>query len=287
MIEMYPDQFRSLSPHYRLITRSPKEPLKCYIDLMNSDVGNWRAVLAISTANASTADLVAIGNMKNLVALDLYPPTSKPSLEDIEEGKGIGLEDRIVRSWLEVAEAAGSLQQLRILRLYTQPGLTTKALWMLEKLPNLQEVVVSTCAAFDEVFQRPNTPKAGVRLGAWIARKVNPLHGDQEGQAQAKNDHFHLIDAYKDSLDTDRKDSDQVQSPPRLGSDIPILEFRLSPNYLGPWYDPSRVIHLTRAPQQKGKKRELPQPGTLRGHGKRVMKDRGGRDMADVLSDFF
>lgn len=290
MAETYPHQFRPLSPHYRLSIGLPKEPLKCYIDLMNSDVGNWRTVLAISTSHATTADLVAIGNLKNLVALDIYPAISRaPKPEDIDEGKGLGLEDRIVRSWFEVAEAAGSLQQLRILRLHSQPRLTTKALWMLEKLPNLREVFISECAAFDEVIQKLNTQRNGVRLGGWIARRINLLRADHEALAQVQIIRGPLVDVYKDTLDTDSRseNNDRGHNLPSLGPDIPILEFMLSFDHRGTQYDASRVIHLTRAPQPIERKRPPPQSDTSRSQVKRVVRDRGGRDMADVLSDFF
>lgn len=290
MAKTYPHQFRPLSPHYRLSIGSPKEPLKCYIDLMNSDVGNWRTVFAISTAHATTADLVAIGNLKNLVALDIYPAISRgPKPEDIDEGKGRGLEDRIVRSWLEVAEAAGSLQQLRILRLHNQPRLTTKALWMLEKLPNLREAFISECAAFGEVIQKLNTQRNGVRLGGWIARRINLVRADHEALAQAQIIRDPLVDVYKDALDTDTRseNNDRGQNPPSLGPDIPILEFMLSFAHRGTQYDASQVIHLTRAPQSIERKRPPSQGETSRSQIKRVVRDRGGRDMADVLSDFF
>ncbi|KAJ5218985.1 uncharacterized protein N7498_001084 [Penicillium cinerascens] len=254
------------------------------------EVGNWRTVLAISTAHATTADLVAIGNMKNLVALDIYPAKSRvPKPEDIDEGKGLGLEDRIVRSWLEIAETAGSLQQLRILRLHNQPRLTTKALWMLEKLPNLREVFISECAAFGEVIQKLNTQRKGVRLGGWIARRINLVRADHEALAQVQIIRGPLVDVYKDALDTDSRseNNDRGQTPPNLGRDIPILEFMLSFAHRGTQYDASQVIHLTRARQQIERKRSPSQGDTSRSQVKRVVRDRGGRDMADVLSDFF
>ncbi|OQD75175.1 hypothetical protein PENDEC_c008G05324 [Penicillium decumbens] len=110
MAETYPHQFRSVSEYYFLSVTLPKEPLKCYIDLMSSDTGSWRAILSMPTAHATPADLVAIGNLKNLVALDLYPASTRSSVpKDFDEGKGQGLEDRIVRSWLEMAMASGSV----------------------------------------------------------------------------------------------------------------------------------------------------------------------------------
>jgi len=280
MAETYPHQFRSVSEYYFLSVTLPKEPLKCYIDLMSSDTGSWRAILSMPTAHATPADLVAIGNLKNLVALDLYPAPTRSSVpKDFDEGKGQGLEDRIVRSWLEMAVASGSLQHLRLLRLFKQPRLTIKALSMLEKLPNLCHIMVLDCDAFyPAVPNLCNNQEGGVRLGGWVVRK---LHGMPTPAGNS------LLDAYRGvlDLDTESRSEDHKADDPILGSDIPILQFGLSSKLRAEFSVPRSLI-LTRAPQKMNRKRAPSRSETFHGKGKRIMKDRGGRDMADVLSDF-
>ncbi|KAJ5122597.1 hypothetical protein N7448_003731 [Penicillium atrosanguineum] len=282
MADTYPQQFHKTSPEYCLRIDSPKEPVKCYIDLLNSDIGSWQAMLAISSTHATTADLVAIGNLKNLVAMDIYPTNRIPKPEDIDEGRGQGLDDRILRTWLEVAETTGSLQQLRFLRLVNQPRVTIQALELLAKLPNLQHVALMGCSTFQKIVHSDRD-----HFGEWLASRSlpypQPLPEDESKSCLVMKGSrlpWKSRIVKKHNLE---ENIDGVQGLPALNSDTPILEFDLSPT---PLLTRETILHLTRSPQQNQKKRRVPQPDSSKSQGKRVMKDRPGRDIADVLGDF-
>lgn len=312
MARAYPQHFRQLSSLYCLEVERPKEPLKVYIDLMICGPCNWRAVLGLSSSYATITDLVAIGNMKNLVALEIYTsPSRDMKPQDYDEGRGLGLDDRIVRSWVEVAESSGSLQQLRVLRLCKQANLTTHALWMLEKLPHLQLLVAYHCGSLNEGLKESiKGKKDGVRFGGWIACRLDSILGDQEAETMGFRHLCPLLDVYKDILSTASDGHGHVapdrgpkscaglgseQEPSNMGSDVPIMEFQLSRGFIISGSDPEMVLNrakyeaaqfvfLTRVPSRE--KKRAPSQSIPRSKGKRVMKDRVGRDMADVLGDF-
>lgn len=301
MAEMYPTQFRELNSMYRLEVGHPKEPLKLYIDIMNSDPCNWGAILGLSINCATITDLVAIGSMRNLLALDIYTSPQVAGLpRDQESGRGLGLDDRIVRSWLETTESCESLQQLRVLRFYDQDQLTTQALDMLEKLPCLELVVASYCKklnhGLNEYFRQD---KNEIRLGNWIACRLSWDAIDEPYATVTLPSRQPLLDVYRDLATAERRSTNiatnSVQSshkgispgeqPPKLGSGVPIMEAQLSSRYMRGWanVEGQFVVTFTRAP--RARKRALSAVVT-KNKDKRVMKDRGGRDVADLLGDF-
>ncbi|KAJ6120020.1 hypothetical protein N7523_004300 [Penicillium sp. IBT 18751x] len=282
MADSYPTEFHKISPEYCLRVDSPKEPMKCYIDLLNSDVGSWQAMLAISSTCATTADLVAIGNLKNLVALDIYPTKRTPKPEDVDEGRGLGLDDRILRTWLEVAEATGSLQQLRFLRLVNQSRLTIQALEILAQLPDLQHVALTGCPKFQKIAHSDRD-----YFGEWFASRSQPypqpLPEHNPKSRSITNGSYLPWRARVLKKHNLEETKDGVESLPALESDTPLLEFDLSPS---PLFAGQTTLHLTRAHPQNKRKRAAPRSDSSKKQGKRVMKDRPGRDIADVLGDF-
>lgn len=312
MAKVYPQQFHQLSSSYSLHIERPKVPLKLYIDMMSSDACNWRAILGLSSSYATITDLVAIGNMKNLVALEIFtssPRDMKP--ECFDEDRGMGLDDRIVRSWVEAAESTGSLQQLHVLRICCQENLTTGALQMLEKLPRLQLVVIYRCGAVFYKLARSNPGKTnGVRVGGWTACRLDWMLDDQDTKAVRSQRLVPLSGLYQrvlsdgsnhDGLDLGQeqqsyKQPSEDQASSNLAINSPIMQFELATGLFDKqdpenpssriWngFQEKHMMFFTRAPSLK-KKREPPE-SVQSSKGKRIMKDRSGRDMADVLGDF-
>lgn len=310
MAKVYPQHFRQLSPSYSLHIDKPTEPLKLYIDMVSSDSCDWCGALSLSTSNATIADLVAIGNMTNLVALEIFTISSPyRCLGGISDAsKGLGLDDRIVRSWVEAAESMGSLQQLRVLRIAHQRTLTTQALRMLETLPRLEVVVVYHCAAINEKLgQYPRWRDDEVRVEGWTARKMHQIVGDQDAETVALNRLLPLLDLGQHiwpqeeiNRDTDLdqaqqtfKESGAERRQFNLGPDSLLMQFQLAPS---PFIKDSKmraravyegwdIVFFTRKPYRR-KKRVLSESVHF-GKGKRVMKDQGAREIGDVLGDFF
>lgn len=299
MATMYPQEFRQSSHYFRLSVVDVVEPMQTYLEQINDDACNWRSILSISSSNTSTTDLVWIGNMKNLVALDISAIASRLRKDDPFDCERFGLGDRIVRSWLEMAQSSGSLQQLRVLRLYHQHEITPQALWMLERLPQLQIVVVYQCQPFIERFQGELEENEEVRCGGWIARRVDRLLEDPETKMETLHRLGPLLELYESALGAERGcsvDPGLEEKPPMLDPDVPILEYQLPIDIarecasdkleLRAKYYGKNVVILTRAPWKGEKRAPAPAQSISGGNGKRVMKDRGVRDMGDLLSQF-
>lgn len=257
MATMYPTQFRQLSPSYRLSTLRPGT-LEDYYSLVNSDSYCWRAILTIGHQYATAADLVKVACIKNLVALEIGAGKCVDS-----ESYGFPFKDGIVRSWMELAKSEGTLQHLRILRVYNQRELTTAALRSLGALPQLQLVVAYQCDEITKKLREYAKPKDNtVILEGWAARRLDWVWKDH-GSDVAVSDLRSLTDVYKDGL---AKHSASQDDPPKLGSDIPIMEFQLPTADHGnkdkvsyrARYRANEIVLFTRSAAKRGQKRAGP-----------------------------
>lgn len=274
------------------------EPLKGYVDIMSSANCDWRAVLSLSSDYATTEDLLAIGNMKNLVALEISrtPWKLHKYAPDITPRAANELENGVIRTWVDLAESTGSLQHLRVLRLYHQGIIKPAALHLLSQLPNLQLIIVYQCEYFTEGFRCEKRPYAGkIEMEGWNALRLDWALKDATEDGQALQHLGPLLDVYRGTLKTQPNSSstEDSPSPPTLGADVPIMEFGLPAMdhsdtmkiEVRAQYSAKSIGILTRVPNST-RKRQLPLPAESKKNGKRVMKDRGARDMRDLLKDF-
>lgn len=223
-----------------------------------------------------------------------------------DPSKGLGLDDRIIRSWVEAAESVGSLQQLRVLFIADQANLTIQALRMLEKLPQLELIVAYQCDALNENLEEyPGWRDNGVLVEGWTVHRRKLLECDQDAETVALNRRLlALLGIFDTPLPEEinsHKDLDQGQGtckqpgeehrPFCPGSGSPVMRFQLSTDPLTMDSELVRAVHggkphilFLRAPPRE-RKRALSE-SVPASKGKRIMKDRGGRDMADILSDF-
>lgn len=309
MAKVYPRQFPQLSPSYSLHIDRPQEPLKLYIDMMNSESCNWRGVLSLRAPHATITDLVAIGNMTNLIRVEIFshPSRSMNLTASSDPSKGLGLDDRIIRSWVEAAESVGSLQQLRVLSIFNQANVTIQAVRMLGKLPQLELIVAYQCDALNENLKRyPGWKDNGVLVEGWNVRRRELLELDQDGEMVALNRRLSSVmeipntpppESIRSHRNPDRgqgtcKQPGQEQTPFCPVSGSPVMYFQLS-NY--PFTEgPKELVRAVRGGQphifflrapSREKKRPPSEPVPTR-KGKRFMKDRGGRDLADALGEF-
>ena len=102
-----------------------------------------------------------------------------------------------------------------------------------------------------------------------------------------------LSQVYGDVLSP--KDTDRTLKAPMLDPNTPIMEFGLpaldcddpEKENRRAQYAAKSIFIFTRATEHSDRKRAPEQIQQPRNTGKRIMKERGGRDMADVLGDFF
>lgn len=282
----YPEQFPQVSPSYCLRTWSPKTPLKGYIDILRSDACHWRAILSLSNYYARQSDLVDIGTLKNLVALEIIQGRNPSSSIRAEAWNTTELEDGIVRSWLESAQSTGSLQHLQVLRIYRQKFLTHHVLSMLEKLPRLNLVVIYGCERITQELGHPKTRAPhGLRVAGWRAQRWDWI---SDGRQKTETLQFlgPLSELYENGFDSENKDQ-------TLDSSLPILEFGLprldcdnhNIELARAKYAANSIIICTRITERKDRKRASQENLQPQNTGTRKMKERG-KGMADVLGDF-
>ncbi|KAJ5908930.1 hypothetical protein N7495_001612 [Penicillium taxi] len=284
MATVYPDYFFTSCRRYRLMTGIPVPPVKNYIEMMSSDSCNWRAILSLSSTWATVADLVSIGNMKNLVALEIH----KSPAANNSEGHW-DMEDRIVRSWVDMAKDLSSLQHLRVLKFRHQNELTSNIFRMLKQLPQLQMIVMEDCGRFnrddidgwyprrlDTIIDKVagtdiqhNLRLSYIYDGIPRHLKSYPFNDMMELEPSALNnpdDHKALTMEFQLPV-VDREPSGLLLRPSSSGFENAVTCFvRMSSNKLeGP-----------NGPKSKWPKTKVQ---------KRVLKSRG-RDMADLLREF-
>ena len=303
MTTNYPE-FRKLSPSYHLQTGVCKLPLRQYFDIMNDEDCRWRAVLSISTVFTDVSDLVAVSSMKNLVALEIHndsvflPPRTVHS--DTPD-QGCTLNERLIRSWIEMASAKGTLQHLRVLRLHGQADISPQILPLLQKLPQLQLIALYDCDLFTEAVGRPPKGKTcDVRMEGWIARRLRCSRKTRE-EDDPPELREPLLRTYTRLCGPDNYDFEGMQLPktPSLQADIPLMEFQL-PTTFKPF---TASMNWERKPVPLGRsvillvkslegvpseKKRSPGPEEF-GAGKRrkhTMKERAGQDLAGVLGQF-
>ncbi|KAJ5679035.1 hypothetical protein N7462_007279 [Penicillium macrosclerotiorum] len=295
----YPKQFNRISPSYTLRTAGIKKPLKGYIEIMKSDSCDWRAVLSLPTLTATTTELVEIGSMRNLVALELAQYDYARKTFDPENPEA-GLTNGIVRTWVEMAKNLGSLQHLQFLRIENSSLLTPQALWMLEELPCLQLVTVSDCKEFtSDSLSLNSSLKRGKIIGGWNTQRLSWLLEGQEEATLALRKLDPILHVYESLLAQGEIVSYGVASKDQatLGSDTQLMQFELQMSTRpdknkygmesrGGSYRAKTTFFFTRISEQNRKKRELTGTNGHQTKGKRVMKQRKGRDMTDLLGEF-
>lgn len=292
MTTVYP-AFRKEYPCYHMETVTCKQPLrKNYFEILNSEDSVWRGVLSFPSNLAEVTDFVAIANVKNLVALQInstYEAENPAWTGDRVITNADGIQDGVIRGWLEMAESQGSFQHLRFLRMEGQNKLTPHVLPLLRKLPQLQHIVISKCDLFTKKFKLVHGIKGQdvIDVDGWIIRRQDWIV-QKEGLEKAK--HAEVIqEIYNDACPVDSQHFPGMEplTPHSLSLDTPVMELDISRRYGSSVVEtPAQLFVLVRAACELPAEKKRPS-GSTEGPGprKRVMKDRG-QDLAGILGQF-
>ncbi|KAJ6096136.1 hypothetical protein N7486_006882 [Penicillium sp. IBT 16267x] len=289
---VYP-AFRKKYPCYYMDTVTCKQPLrKNYFEIINSENCVWRGVLSFPSNLAEVADFVAIANVKNLVALQINPTYEVESpawTGDRAITSTDGIQDGVIRGWLEMAETKGSFQHMRFLRMEGQNKLTPHVLPLLRKLPQLQHIVISKCDLFTRKLNRIHKSKGQdvIEVDGWIVRRQDWIV-QKEGLQTAKQ-----MGAIKDmyngdcSVDYQHFTGMEPLTPSSLSLDTPVMDIDISRRYgLSFVENPKQLFVLVRAAcEPPAEKKRSPEKMEGPGSRKRIMKDRG-QDLAGMLGQF-
>ncbi|KAL3463173.1 hypothetical protein BJX64DRAFT_257740 [Aspergillus heterothallicus] len=261
----YPAQFPKVEPCYSMKIEGPQVSMRDYLRLATSESLSWRTVLTLGASYAGVHELVGMGAVKNLAALEIATPEHLAANPKATEPPATHLTDRIIRSWDEEAEVTDRFKHLRILVLKNQLHLSESSLVHLWRLRSLQYVVVYGC---------PNLilDTSRVRLYGWMVvdEKPYPPHT--------------LYEFYQACSEEFTGDRSTLAAP--------ILDFQigqlpnLPPRKRSKAGDRPSAIYLQRIDTNvESKKRKGYQDGQHQPR-KAVMKNRT-KDIGDMLSDFF
>ena len=130
LASVYPEHFRKAKNRYQIEIKQPILPLLEYFKGINSPHSKWLACLRIAPRQISAADLVRISSIKNLTVLDLSDgQTTDDCISTLDE--------RVFKSWAELAESDGAFRHLRVLMLGWQELLSKWIFRYLDSFPSL------------------------------------------------------------------------------------------------------------------------------------------------------
>jgi hypothetical protein len=291
---VYPAELRNVAKYRSMKVKWPKMPLREYWSVVKSDSLSWRLVLTLTPSFGRVPELVEIANIKNLVALEIATPLQVMPMLDSSEPQIAGLNDRIARTWSELAETSGAFTHLHILRLYCQPDLTPVGIRYLSALPGLCFIIAHGCPNLKPFLQGEGLDKDRWEVTAipqFVVKESSQLEGSEP---------LTLYECYQKSFHASSEGHAIEDGILDRGS--PVLDFRIVPEGsqgLGKRGSSSSTIYFQRRKASGSRPPEPPQKKlkitgqspekTSRprfGSRKPVMRKQNPRDLRDVLGDF-
>ncbi|RAL09526.1 uncharacterized protein BO97DRAFT_472386 [Aspergillus homomorphus CBS 101889] len=264
----YPEEFRKVAPHRAMKVESPLMSIQDYLGLVKCESLSWGATLTLAATQVRTPDLVGLANIPNLVALEIATPMLYEGVQEEGEVPMVNLDDRIVRSWSELAQNSKGFANLRVLMLQFQHRISRAALRYFHDFPALQFLVLNHCSVL------PVDAVAGFELEGWAVVDMDEVPKT-----------LHSI--YQKTLEID--DAEQTSFP--LDARIFSLQvgqrthkvLRASSRQFYRTVCLRRVKAYAERPAKKLKTAPKPLPA---GPKRAVMRERKLKDLGGLLQDF-
>ncbi|KAL2416716.1 hypothetical protein ABEF95_000300 [Exophiala dermatitidis] len=160
----YPGEGEFGQPEYRYLLdiKQLSLPLSDYLTGITSPQVNWLTCIRVSPKRLSTADLVSIHTVVNLAVLDL---SDGQVTIDNNVSK---FDERVMRSWAELAASGQAFQHLRVILLGWQEHVSDWLFKYTDSFPSLCHVIVTDCP---QLHQRNRADWEGVSQAVgWEAR---------------------------------------------------------------------------------------------------------------------
>lgn len=284
---VYPEQFRKISRYICMHVEGPRMPVRQYLTLVKSDSLDWGVALALFTPFASTPELVDVASVRNLVALELsMSGTASASTEETTTA----LDDRIVRTWSEMAEKSslagedgGAFAHLRVLKISHQTEVTTTTLRYLRAFPSLRHVIICNCPNLVRAFKNNNSHP----IESWGLSNSTEYHPPVSLPDQLYTEYEGSLEANIDGTGTTPSTS--------IGRDCPILGFQIGREMRRPSKKAFTKLDLVRQhdpeqqevqePTAKKPRQAASHPRRASGRSSRSIKERKARDLNSVLHD--
>lgn len=270
----YPEQF-SRTAQYRFVKiEDISLTLRGYLAMVKSERMCWRTVLTLKNAFATVPELVEIADLGNLVALDFAIQSNERAQAEEGEKPETPLNDRIVRTWSELAQMKGAFEHLRILRVFYQEDLSKVVLRYLKLFPALQFFIAYSCP----------------QLAGCTAEDLEGWEEFYVRELVVKEPFLSYRTSVGDNVGVDCE-------PSTVSPKCPILDFQLGNGLYMPPLDTDRsqakLLCLRRVRPEAGPaSKRLKESGSLEafqkptGPRRPVMKDRGAKNLNDALREF-
>lgn len=276
---VYPTQFQELSRYRSMKIEGPKMPMRDYLGLARSDSLSWRLVLTVAAELATVPELVEMSALTNLIALEVISPPVQVVMDDTELS-ATALNDRILRTWSELARESKGFAHLRIMRLYHQKELSTVALRYMKDFPSLRLIILHNCPGITSKLSDGST-----EINGWEIAAIPELLQSTR-----------LYDCY-----TATKDLGEEEDQSAMHESIPVLDFQVGQTK----YRESKRIRgritqsiclrrcietetlepVTKKAKLTDEKKQI--NSGIRNNSKRpVMKERKGKDLGGLLEEF-
>ncbi|KAJ9638094.1 uncharacterized protein PV06_04923 [Exophiala oligosperma] len=156
------EEFGHPDYRHRVDILHPTLPYTDYFTGITSNDLNWLACLRVSPKQMSATDMVSIHKVTNLVVLDLSD--GQISLDN----RTSPFDERIMRSWAELAEAGQAFQLLRVILFGWQEHICKWLFKYVDVFPSLCHVIVTDCPRMHQRNRREWEPFS--TAAGWDAR---------------------------------------------------------------------------------------------------------------------
>lgn len=206
--------------------QQPGLPLEDYFRGFNSARTSWLTCLRLASRQIAIADVIRVASIKNLAVLDL-------SDGHVTEASSPAVDERIFRTWAELAVTEGAFRHLRVLMLGWQDVLSKWIFKYLDSFPSLCCLLVTDSLKMHQK-NRSYWEEEAARYG-WVARSakksaksLKAILDDKSFHSAAVSGTYYDTQELFQQLASDKK--------PKVASRLPVLEC-----WLG---SPKRWLHV-------------------------------------------
>lgn len=204
-VSAFPEIFHSPRQRYFLDVKEPITPLTDYLAGLDSASISWLSCLRVNPHGLDRADLVRIGQLQNVAVLDLS--------DDVSTGnQATQMDERIFKTWSEMAEEGQAFKHLRVLLMRGQGDVAAWIFRYLDAFPSLCFLILSDCGRIHQKNRAEWTAQAtsygwGARHAKKSARSLRHLINDEDFHlGSVSTCYYHSKDAF-DGLATKTKPS--------------------------------------------------------------------------------
>ncbi|KIW28509.1 uncharacterized protein PV07_08168 [Cladophialophora immunda] len=174
-----PEEFGRHEYRYLLDIKFLDMPVTDYFNGLTSKELKWLTCLRISSKEMATSSLVSVHTITNLAVLDLSDGQAT-----IDNGVS-KFDERVLRSWAELARSGETFQHLRVIMFGWQEHLSDWIFKYADCFPSLCHIIVTDCPRMHQKNRglwEPTAQAAGweARHAKKSAKSLRPIIGDRD-----------------------------------------------------------------------------------------------------------